>query len=351
MADELNDVNDFSIFDLNPGENPLTKEAPAAEAAPLATESQATSEVEPEKVQEVVTPEAKPEVKAVEPVVPKAEPKKLELTDDDLIPITVDGKVEHVRWGDYKGGVMRQADYTRKTTRVAERERQLDEAATTLQTRENKLIEIFSDKTKLDALARKLYGVGLGEAAAAPVPEPPKEPSADELVTHADVKKTREEVLSEAQKAAQKVVADELRRVEAEKAELAQQRFLSDLESVVEKTLDVILEEHKAALGDVPHVDLVIRKMAAEAKPKDFEETKQALLDAGKKLAEQFAQRSREQKKQEAVRREAANLTKGIESGGTPPGRERKSYDKDDGSTDWNALDADVLNFIQSKMR
>lgn len=345
---EQNDALDFSIFDIPEGQDPLKMAAPG--------EKEEVSEPEPEEVsqnddnreaaiEEELKGAQEEQKESAEPA--KGEPKKVEVSDDDMVPILQDGKVEWVRWGDHKGYVMRQADYTRKTTRVAERERELEGFATTLQQREEKLLDIFADKAKLDQLYIKLYGAP--PAAAAAKEEPPAA-SPDELVTRGDADKMKGEVLTEAQKAAQAVVREELKRVQEAQEHLAAQQFANSLRSTVEESLDGVLKDHAEQLGDIPHVDVLIRKLAwEEHQPKTLDEVKAAIVAAGQKLAEQFAARNREQKKVEAVKK--ASLEKGIESGGTPPGRPKKSYETKDGRTDWDSLDRDVLNWIEARTK
>jgi hypothetical protein len=353
MADEQNDAIDFSIFDLPEGGNPLVeKEAVVEKVSP---------EVKPQEEKplatDVIPPKSEEKVAEQPPKTEEAkEPKKVELTDDDLVPVLVDGKVEHVRWGDYKGSVMRQADYTRKTTQVAdgrkkneERERELTEVAGKLQQREESLVGIFAEKAKLDALYDQLYP---GQRLAAPgntKVEAPAGPAADDLVTHGDMTKTRDETIAEARKAAQaEVLAAEQKRNEQLQQE-ADKRELAGLVSTVEETLDAVLKEHGESLGHIPHIDKIIKQLAwDDHQPKTRDEMKTAIVAAGKKLAEIQADRNREVKKQEALKK--GSLEKGIESGGATPARERKALVNNEGKVDWDESDRDAIAFIESKL-
>lgn len=333
---------DFSIFDLEPGENPLEAERPSTDVAPVAQEPETLEAQPPAVTPETPATEEQPKAES-----PATEPKKLEPADDDMVPVQVNGQVEYVRWGDHKGNVMRLADYTRKTMRVSEREKQVEAVAQTLQAREDKLLEIFSDKTQLDALYTKLYG----QLPAAPAAqEPPPQASPDELVTNGDLGKVKGEVLTEAQKIAQAAVAAELKRVREEEAKLQATQFSNSLRSLTESTVDAVMKDHTDVLGDIPYVDTLIKKLAWDTyKPQTLDDVKTAIVEAGKALAAQFAERKRETKKIEAVKK--ASLDKGIETGGTPPGREARSYDTKDGGTDWDSLDRDVVRWIEAKTK
>ncbi len=351
--------NDFSIFDLPAGENPFTAKEPDVPAAvvkeavvaPVVVEPAPVKKEEPlPPVKDTQTPLVKedapvkkeePPVKE-EPVVPAAKVgKQIDLSDDDLVPITQDGKVVYVRWGDQKGHEMRVADYTRKTTRVAQREREVEEIASTLQERQDRLLEIVSDPEQLAALYTKITK---GKTIAASVADKPVTPAPaedpDALVTRGDLTRHAEELIQKAreERAAEQATADE----NAKTARL--QAIAAEVTDITEKTLDLLLEEHKAILGDFPHVDVVIKKMAGEMKPKNAEEVKQALIDAAANLARQLGRKSVDQKKREVLAKGTLAPAEGLEpSGGVPAPREPRVFNS------WDDVDAAVIAHINAK--
>lgn len=317
---------DFSIFDAPAGADVLAEAPEPQEVSRVAPTAVAESEVETPEGEEV-QPEDGTTV----------QPKQIALTDDDLIPIKQDGKTVYVRWGDYNGNVMRMADYTRKTTAVASREKEIEGIATTLAEREQELLTIVRDRSKLEALYTKLHGQPL--PAGQPAQKPPSD---DELVTAGDIRKTKEEVLAETRQEVQKA----LQEVAEQRQQLETAQFTSNLVSITDQTLDAVLAEHAETLGKVPYVDAIIKKVAwADFKPSNVEEVKAALIAAGKKVAGLIAVKDLESKKVQAVAK--AKLAKGIEpAGGAAPAQQAKTYTKDNGKADWDALDADVVAWI-----
>lgn len=347
MADP-NNANDFSIFDM-PADGNISAPFAASTEEPTApevpTSPDISTNVEPGSVQGTKEEEA-PVVEEPEKVTPESsqEPKGVELKDDDLVTILQDGKATPVRWGDYKGSVMRQADYTRKTQKLSEREREVEGVATVLQEREAKLIDILADKQKFIQLFAQLHGV-VPDVTADRTPKTGT-PAPDELVTTSELAKTREELVAEARR----VAAEENEKLEARNFELAQREFVSNLRSTTDQAVDAVLKDHAETLGQIPYVDSVIKKLAwADHQPKTLEEVTKAIVAAGKKLSDQFAERTREQKKVEAVKKAA--LDKGIESGkaGAAPARPAKTYLTKDNKVDWNDLDKDVVQWIESR--
>jgi len=345
MADQDGEIG-LEIFDATPeqiaeemkGTNAVATK-PAGNEPPAEPEVEAEGDVaESESHEENVEAEVEGEKPAA------TEPKQIALADDDLVPIKQDGKVVYVRWGDYNGNVMRIADYTRKTTAVSAREKEIESVFTQLQEREQKLIDLASNPEKLE----KLYThITKGKTLAGVKPAAATAPTDDELATAGDIRRTKEEVIAETRVA----VENEIRRIEQERADLAQEQFVGTLVSTTEEMLDAVLKDHAETLGDIPYVDSIIKKKAwADHQPKSLEEVRKAIVQAAKDLSTQFASKKLQSKKIEVAQK--AKLDKGIEpKGGTPPGRERKTYETKDGKPDWDALDRDVINWIDARRK
>ena len=352
-----------SIFDLPSGADPFAEEAPAVVEAPAAkpvakapavaapvVEAPAPEVEVPnpdESVEEEVpaeegTESANEEVAEEE----KPEGKQVTLSDDDEVPILQDGKVVFVKWGEHKGNVMRMADYTRKAQAVATERQKVTEAASQLQVREEKLLNILRDPTKRRELFTKLEG---GEAPKVEKPAVESGEDGDTLIAKKDLAAhmTQFETNLRKQLKAEREAERNAERDETLTQE--QTKFATQINTTIETTLDTILKDPTVAetLADEPYIDRQIRALAAESNPLTPEEVKQALINAAKTLHEKrLAKMGKKLPETKVVplKKKVGIVPKG----GGAPAQKVKTYEKGGNprKADWESLDNDVIAWI-----
>lgn len=260
-------------------------------------------------------------------------PQAVQLPDDAIVELEVGGQKVTKPWKQARAEMMLHADYTRKRQAEAKIVEEAENLRQRLQKRDAAYQELIADPRNILALYEAVTGQRLQ------APEV-RQPSPDELVTYQDVINFLE---------AQKREAAQF--VESKFQEFQDAQFVSDVERTTSSTINAVLNENKQILQfyDQNEAEVLLKRMAREKKAATVEELRDALVDAGKRLAERVDARLKEIRKESAVKQ--THLTKrGIEpGGGTPVPAQSKAYG-DGRSVNWSEIDKDAQAFIESRL-
>jgi hypothetical protein len=267
-------------------------------------------------------------------------------SDDTLVTLTVQGKEVQKTLKQLKSEGMMQEDYSRKTAKLAERERQveatfkqksgeMDRYIQALETRAQQLQHLIQNPELIERELARRRGTQPQAANRRP----------DDIVTYADLQKTSEESREAALAEVRRVAAEEAKAV---RSEIEEAQFEAKLVDSTDRTLGSIMTENPI-LQDLPHIESAIKREAAKANPQNIEETIQALVDAGKRIADHYNKKFKNDQKA-AVIQQSKLKKQGIEPpGGAAPALPKKTYGKGR-HVDWKDLDKDAEAFIRERL-
>lgn len=216
---------------------------------------------------------------------------------------------------EWRANGLRQADYTRKTQEVAEHRRQISQIEANLQ-------QVLNNPQALLSLAQQYYSQN-PQAAQAQQYDP------NAPVTMAQLQQVTEVAKRQAQQEVQHVL---------EVTRHAEQ---------INQTLADAFQRHPVLKLD-PTTEEVIRWKVAQMNPQDAESMKTALTTVADQMAQQYANFYQQQQQAATAQRAQLAQTGTMAPGGAAPqGLQQPSYQKADGSLDWNALAAAALTQVQ----
>lgn len=259
---------------------------------------------------------------------PKPEPDAkaaLDIPDDAVIEVMVDGVATRMTGKEAKGGWQRQADYTRKTQSVSAKGKEI----------QNLWDEITKQKVELDAKDLALDKV-LGRAPKTDTPVI----ADDEMLTHGQLKQLLSEQFGALE---QRMTQGASVRSKEESEARTTQRW----EDLIETTKEKLVEEFPN-LEDIPHLTTVLKREAGNTNPTTEKEMLQAIIDAGKNTSERIEKRFVERQKEVAVKKATLVKNGPVPPGGSPQLTTQKTYMKGR-SVDWAELEKDVTAVLQSE--
>ncbi len=245
--------------------------------------------------------------------------------DTDVVEVTVDGKPERMTYAEAKAGWQRQADYTRKTQGVSAKARELQTLYEGLSTKEKALLE---KEAAIDAI--------LGRSGPKTKQE---ELNPEDVTTVGQVKKMLDEFRAS-------MTGEVSTKLTAAQQEAEQQRTFQRWEDMTQQAVTSLTKENPL-LGKIPHLDAILKKEAKQYNPQSEQEMVQAIIKAGKKLANEFDTEFKERSKQNALRKSQLR-----ENGPAPKGGEtvfqspKKAYGTGR-KIDWKDIEKDVISAIE----
>lgn len=225
-------------------------------------------------------------------------------TADDLFEVKINGKSFRVPREEVIAGYQRQQDYTQKTMRVAERERELERIAqehSQLRTEREQIRQFLQDRAALTEYLKQLQGF-----------ESPEQP-----LTAAQY-----QALQDRQAALMQQQMEQ--RMAQMAAEIEIKQTAAQYSAVIDQTIASALEQHPE-LKSVRRIEKVLRDEVAERRPSTLEEAQAMFLEVAKEQAEGLRTFAATEKKKAAAAQ--AKVASGIEPpGGTGVQRQAPSF-------------------------
>jgi hypothetical protein len=296
----------------------------------------------PELVSPAVVAPAATSPEAPAPALTPAEQKILDLPDDTVVRVKIDGKPEEVSFKEFKDGISREAVFTKRMQTLAEQRRDA-EAQLAAQ-----YAQIQAEAQAL-ANAQKLFGEQFKQTLAPNVPgqpltqTPPGAPTWDpgELATMGDVKATLAEQLEQI-KAEQKAQQEQFVKALGQASQEVQAKAVLDRDAhTFSSNLEAVMAKPEfAALRKInPYADEVVRYKVAEMEPKSLQEALQFTEVYVKGWMDQVRSEMVESTKRQEVAKAQAKIEPPAGSP-VPPAPQYKpgSFFGKDGKQNWEAL-------------
>jgi hypothetical protein len=323
-------VSSFSFEGLHEKAMAFGSDTPAADAA----------------VEQVAEPVADaPVVEASEtPNIDSANAAQLaQLSDDQLVEITVDGQPVQMSWKDAKGGFQRQAHYTKSMQQFRQEQTQFETERQNLQkaAEEREVLRQLLTTPELlqQYLARNPSLVqqqaALQQAAAQADP--------DDIATVGQIQSAQQELLRQQEAMQQKFIEELAQREEALTQRIEDRQVTAKLSTDINTTIKGLFNEHPYLQKVIPNADQLLRYEVLQLQPTTPAETLEAFKTVFGGWVENFKSTVAEANKQSVVQKHKLTSNNIQPPGGAPPQQTPTNYKKVNPMTgktevDWEAL-------------
>lgn len=305
-----------------------------------------TPEATPQAVQtEQVVTQTQSAPKSEEPTnVEQATPTQLaNLKDDDLVEVTVDGEPVQLAWKDAKGGVMRQAKFTKEMTALRREQEQFkanqaqiariqqEHAALRTVLQDKNLLRQVLEKSHPDLLARQQ------EVAAAQTQVDP-----DDIATVGQLRQMQQDYEQRVQAVMREAQIQLNQARQSLKTEIEDDAATAKLSTDINSTIKQLFTENPFIEDINPDAEQLLRWKVSQMNPQTAEETIEAFKTVVGGWVEKYNANLVKANKQQVLDKQ-----KLVQNNIQPPGGasvqqapiDTKSYVKD-GKIDWKAVNA-----------
>lgn len=217
-----------------------------------------------------------------------------QLKDTDLVEVTVDGKPVTMPWGEAKGGVMRQAKFTKEMQQLRADQSTFESQRAEidrLRQEHEAMYRLVSNKDYMKSFIAKQYPDLVAQAKEAVAQERATEGQIDpnEIATVGQLQEYQKQLeskvqefvsqLSEAVSQREATIADNIERKQA----------TLKLATEINGTINSIFTENPTLLKVIPNAEQMLRYEVSKLQPKTPEEAVQAFKDVAKGWLEQLS--------------------------------------------------------------
>lgn len=281
---------------------------------------------QPEPTAAVETPVAEPPA----PNVDNASAAKLaSLNDEDLVEVTVDGEKVQMPWKDAKGGVMRQAHYT-KSMQALRAEQQQFEASKASIAKDSENLQVLRGLLTNSDLLKQFIAKQhpallqaqqqLENAAAKTDP--------NDLATVGQIQEAQRALIAQQQQMEEQFAQRLEQRAEALTREIEDRQVTAKLAMDIDSTIKGMFKEHAQVAELIPNADQVLRYEVLRLQPKTPEETLEAFKTVFGGWVEKFNATVKSTNKQAVIEKHKLSTNNIQPPGGAPPQPEPLSFKK-----------------------
>jgi hypothetical protein len=281
---------------------------------------------------------------------------------EDLIEVRFpDGRTETIARKDLPNAILMQRDYTQKTQRLAEREKQFQPiltAAQQLAQEREQITQLFSNPAALAQFAQEQYGAEFARLFQPSDPNPIPGVAPDDIITAQQAAQIAEQRTQAYLSGLQQKLQQLESRFEGKTKEVVEQGIQQLKDSQEVATHQKALDAHVDSLFEAHPLLKAVPEMGDALRFRVFNRNPQTQEEAMKYLSEEAV------RQEKALQREFENLNKAALAGKAklastgiePPGGvgvqpEPQSFKKKDGSIDWKALSGAATDFVANSRR
>jgi hypothetical protein len=278
-----------------------------------------------------------------------------QLKDTDLVEVTVDGETVQMPWSEARGGVMRQAHYTKSMQQLRREQEQFNNERQELtQAREDRevLRNLLRDPNQLQKFIAKQFP-GLtpqqaADAAAATAEDP------NDIATVGQLQQAVAQAQAQLAATREQVLAELAQREEALTQTIEDRQATAKLSSEINTTVGGLFKEHPYIQKLIPNAEDLLRYEVLQLKPQTHQEAVEAFKTVFGGWVEQFKAVVAEQNKSTVLAKQKLVKNNIQPPGGTAPQQQPQSFKKVNKMTgktevDWDALREHSLQRLNSK--
>jgi hypothetical protein len=309
------------------------------------------------------TPQAEPAEQVAEPVAePTPEPdasstnidnasqaQLAQLSDDQLVELTVDGETVQVPWKEAKGGFQRQAHYTKSMQQLRQEQAAFNTERTALQQAQQER-EAFATLLSNPELLQKFIAQQYPQlnVAAAQVQAAAEQVDPNDIATVGQIQAAQQELLRQQQLAQENFMQQLAEREEVLTRTIEDRQATAKLSSEINTTIGGLFKSHPYMQKLIPNAEQVLRYEVLQLRPNTPEETVEAFKTVFGGWVENYKATVAETTKQRTVEKHKLTTNNIQPPGGAPPQPTPTSFKKVNKMTgktevDWDALRAVAL--------
>jgi hypothetical protein len=274
-----------------------------------------------------------------------------QLSDDQLVEVTVDGEQVQMPWKDAKAGVMRQAHYTRNMQALRQEQATFEQnraSLTQAQQEREALVSLLKSEDLMKQFLQKQYPHLLQQAQAAAAAQTGIDP--DDIATVGQLQQQQEAAqayIAQMQAAMQAQMQEQLAQVTQT---IEDRAVVAKLSESINGTIGSIFKEHPYLQEVIPNAEQVLRYEVLKLQPSTPEETLAAFKQVAEGWVETF-NRQVEARNKSAVIAKSKLTSNNIQPPGgaqvQPTPTNFKKVNPMTGKTevDWDALRNAALNY------
>lgn len=267
-----------------------------------------------------------------------AEAKVLDLPDDGMVKVKVDGKEQLLPVQEFKAGISREAHYTQRMQQLAEQKRQAEDLLASQYAH-------IQQEAQAVQLAQQQLAAYLQQQQAAQAPNPgttPQAPDLGELATVGDVQASLQRALADLaqqqQSREQQLIAAISHASQQVQEQAALQRdsvsYTNGLQSVLKRP------EYEVLTKVLPYAEESIRYQVAAMDPPTIQDAIAYTEQVAKEWTDKLRSEVIDSQKRQQVAQARARLEPPAGSPPSPSLGARQNFFKKDGKLDWDALNA-----------
>lgn len=269
------------------------------------------------------------------------------LKDTDLVEVTVDGQPVQMPWSEARGGVMRQAKFTKEMQRIRAEEQAFATERTQLQQAAQEreaLVSLLRNEDLMKQFLAKQFPNLLAQQQAVAAAQQQVDP--DDIATVGQIQAAQqnlnrqiEQVMSGIRQELQTQIASATQTIEDRQA-------AAKLGHEVSSTISQLFNEHPYISKVVPHAEQVLRYEVMNMRPSTPEEALDAIKTVFGGWVENYRAAVGETTKQSVLDKQKLVQNNIQPPGGVAPQTQPTQFKTKDGKVDWNALRGAALNML-----
>ena len=329
----------FSFNDLHEKAMAFGSE-PATEAAP---ETPASTPVDPALPGE----EQAPAAVDAENIDNASAAQLAQIADDQLVEVTVDGEKVTLPWSEARGGVMRQAKFTKEMQTLRRQQEEFEterQSLATVQQEREALVNFLKNPQLVKQFIEAQYPGLLAAQQAVQAQQqaggssPAGNADPDDIATIGQIQAAQQQVAQFVQQQMEQLQGQLAAREEQVTQTIEDRQAAARLGNEVNSTISQLFKEHPAIDKIVPNAEQMLRYEVLRMKPQTEQETIEAFKTVFGGWVENFEQAVGETTKSSALAKAKLQQNNIAPAGGTPVTPQATSFKTKDGQVDWNAL-------------
>lgn len=344
LSPQTDPVSSFSFEGIHEKAMAFGTDTPAAEAAPEQVAA-------PIAETPVVEAEASPDSTNIDNASQAA---LAQLKDTDLVEVTVDGQSVQMPWSEARGGVMRQAKFTKEMQGIRQREQEFnarDAEVTRISQEREQLVTLLKSPEMLQAFIAKQYPQLVQQAENIAAAQQQVDPN--DIATVGQIQQAQAELNRQVQAAQQQIEAQAAEREEALTRRIEDRQATAKLSADINTTIKGLFSEHPYIEKLIPEADQMLRYQVLQMAPKTPQETVEAFKTVFGGWVETYKSTVAEQNKSTVLAKQKLVKNNIQPPGGAPPQPAPTSYKKVNKMTgktevDWDAIRAVSLERLNN---
>jgi len=293
---------------------------------------------------------AQPAVESVTDTTTASDAQLAQLKPTDLVSVEVDGQEVTMLWSEARGGVMRQAKFT-KEMQALRKEQTAFEANREQTAQHYREREAMVQLLNSEELVKQFLGAKypqLLQAAQQAAGQPAQQSDPDDIATVGQVEAVAKTYAENVSKMVEELRVELRKEVVKETQKIEDLHETARLSSEINTTIDGLFKDHPYISKVIPNANEVLRWQVSQLKPKNAQEALEGFKSVFGGWVEEFKSAVTEANKGAVIQKQKLVGNNIQPPGGAPVQPQPTSFVTKDGKPDWDKLREAALNTMGS---